>query len=246
MFFRKIKKSKLNKDSILPVHIGIIPDGNGRWAKKRNMPRSYGHREGSKTLKRIMNYAADVGIKYVTIYAFSTENWKRPGDEVEALMDLLSEYLDESRTELFEKNVRVRVIGETEELEKTLHERIMDVERATGQNTGLHLTIAINYGGRDEILRAVKDICEEYRLGKITGEDITGEMFKNYLYTKDLPDPDLIIRTGGESRMSNFLIWQGAYGEFYSTHVLWPDFSSRDFDDAIEEYGKRERRYGGL
>lgn len=246
MVFEKFMRKRKIREQNLPVHIGIIPDGNGRWAQKRNMPRSMGHRQGSKTLKQVMNYAADIGIKYVTIYAFSTENWKRPKEEVDALMDLLSEFLGESRDELFKKNVRVRIIGEIKSLSDTLSERIEDVEKATAENTGLHLTIALNYGGRDEIIKAVKKICEDYKCGNLNIDEINDGKFKEYLYTKDMPDPDLIIRTAGEHRVSNFLIWQGAYAEFYSSPVLWPDFKSADFDEALRDYKNRDRRYGGL
>lgn len=242
--FRK-KQAKAN-ESNLPVHIAIIPDGNGRWAKKRGLPRSAGHKQGSYTLKRIVKFSNNLGIKYLTIFTFSTENWKRPKSEVEALMTLLLEFLRNAEKELEGANVRIRVIGDVKKLSEELQTEIARVEKLTADNDGLVLNIALNYGGRDEILHAVKDIAEDVGNGRLKLEDINDILFSSRLYTAGIPDPDLLIRTSGEKRASNFLLWQLSYAEFWYTDVLWPDFQESDLLTAIDEFKKRNRRYGGV
>lgn len=245
--FKKKEKYKLDIDkSSLPVHIAIIMDGNGRWAKKRGLPRSIGHREGSRTLKEITTFCGEIGIKYLTVYAFSTENWKRPKNEVDSLMDLLLDYLKNAETQIGGKNVRIRTIGDTSALSKEIQKEIDRVTKLTAKNTGLVLNIALNYGSRDEIIHALKEIIKDIDKGKIRADDIKEEMISKKLYTGDIPDPDLLIRPGGEKRISNFLLWQAAYTEFWYTDVLWPDFKREHIMEAILEYQKRNRRYGGI
>lgn len=237
-----IKDENLN----VPKHVAIILDGNGRWAKKRNMPRNYGHIQGSKTVEQIIEDGYNMGIEYITVYAFSTENWKRSADEVEALMKLLGKYLIDCIERSTKNNMQVRVIGDKSGLDRKLVERINELEEATKDATGLKFTIAINYGGRDELRRAVMKLAQEVADQKLQPEDITEEMINNKLDTAGLPDPDLLIRTSGEERLSNFLPWQLAYTEFYFTDVLWPDFSKEDLLTAIRYYNGRERRFGGV
>lgn len=253
MFFLKRKERNINGHDImdinrkkLPGHIAIIMDGNGRWASKRGLPRSMGHREGSSNLKRIVNFCSEIGIKYLTVYAFSTENWKRPKSEVDTLMSLLEEYLKTADTELKGKNVRIKVIGDVTRLPESIQKEIKRVADSTSSNTGLTLVIALNYGGRDEIINAVKMISRDVEQGVLKVEDINAELFSNRLYTSGIPDPDLLIRTSGEQRISNFFLWQSAYTEFWYTDVLWPDFSERDIVKAIKDYQKRSRRFGGV
>ncbi|MCJ8342005.1 MAG: isoprenyl transferase [Cetobacterium sp.] len=222
----------------IPNHIGIIMDGNGRWAKKRNLPRTLGHREGAKTLRKILTYASQRGVKYLTVYAFSTENWKRAKEEVDALMFLFKTYIKSERKNLMKNNVRFLVSGRTEGVSDSLLEAIRDLEETTKKNTGIVLNIAFNYGGRAEIIDAVNKIINQ---GK---KEITEDTFKEYLYN-NIPDPELIIRTSGEFRISNFLLWQVAYSEFYITDLFWPEFDEKAFDDAINSYNKRDRRFGG-
>lgn len=222
----------------IPNHIGIIMDGNGRWAKKRNLPRTLGHREGAKTLRKILTYASQRGVKYLTVYAFSTENWKRAKEEVDALMFLFKTYIKSERKNLMKNNVRFLVSGRTEGVSDSLLEAIRDLEETTKENTGIVLNIAFNYGGRAEIIDAVNKIINQ---GK---KEITEDSFKEYLYN-NIPDPELIIRTSGEFRISNFLLWQVAYSEFYITDLFWPEFDEKAFDDAINSYNKRDRRFGG-
>lgn len=222
----------------IPNHIGIIMDGNGRWAKKRNLPRTLGHREGAKTLRKILTYASQRGVKYLTVYAFSTENWKRAKEEVDALMFLFKTYIKSERKNLMKNNVRFLVSGRTEGVSDSLLEAIRDLEKTTKENTGIVLNIAFNYGGRAEIIDAVNKIINQ---GK---KEITEDTFKEYLYN-NIPDPELIIRTSGEFRISNFLLWQVAYSEFYITDLFWPEFDEKTFDDAINSYNKRDRRFGG-
>ena len=230
----------------LPMHIAIIPDGNGRWAKQRGLPRSTGHRRGSETLKEIVKCCARIGIKYITAYAFSTENWKRPKEEVDSLMNLLDEFPSRAHEELKESDIRINVIGDISKLPKSLAEKIHDVEKMTKNNTGLQFNIALNYGGRDEIVSAIRKICQDVKDGKLDINDINEQVVKSKLYTYDIPDPDLIIRTAGEKRVSNFLLWQLAYSELWTSDVLWPDFTEKHLLEALFEYQKRERRYGGL
>lgn len=230
----------------IPQHVAIILDGNGRWAKAKGLPRNAGHTAGAKNVEIICEEAYKMGIKYLTFYAFSTENWSRPESEVEALMKLLENYLKTCLKTADKNNIRVRIIGEIGRLSKNFQEKIIELEEKSAKNTGLNLTIAINYGSRDEMVRAMKHVVEDFDAGKIKIEDITAEKFSSYLDTKELPDPDLLIRTSGEQRLSNYLLWQLAYSEFYFTDVPWPDFNKKELERAVEAYNKRDRRYGGL
>ncbi|GFO85157.1 MULTISPECIES: isoprenyl transferase [Anaerostipes] len=230
----------------VPQHVAIILDGNGRWAKKKHLPRNMGHVQGSKTVERIIEDAYDLGIKYLTVYAFSTENWKRPKDEVDALMKLLRDYLKNCIKRANKNNMKVRVIGDVSGLSQDLQDKIRQLEEASKDNTGINFTIALNYGSRDEMVRAMKHMAEDIQSGRIQKEDITEASFQNYLDTRDLPDPDLMIRTSGEERLSNFMLWQLAYTEFYFTDVLWPDFNKKELKKAIEYYNGRDRRFGGI
>ena len=230
----------------VPEHVAIILDGNGRWAKKRFMPRNYGHAQGSKTVEQICEDAWNLGIKYLTVYAFSTENWSRPQKEVDALMKLLRSYLKDCIKRTTKNNMRVRVIGDKTGLSEDIRNSIEELERVSAVNTGLNFTIAINYGSRDEMRRAMVRMAKDVEEGKVKSEEITEEVFKGYLDTWELPDPDLLIRTSGELRLSNFLLWQLAYSEFYFTDVPWPDFHKEELERAIEAYNKRDRRFGGL
>lgn len=228
----------------IPNHVAIILDGNGRWAKKRLMPRNYGHLQGAKTVEKICEDAYNIGIKYLTVYAFSTENWNRSDDEVEALMKLLRNYLKDCIKRTNNNNMKVRVIGERKRLSEDIVKKIEELEESSKNNTGLNFTIAINYGSRDEIKRAVKNIAKDVENGNISSEDISENLIENYLDTSGIPAPDLLIRTSGEERLSNFLLWQLAYSEFYFTDVLWPDFDKKELMNAIESYNKRDRRFG--
>ena len=230
----------------VPKHVAIILDGNGRWAKKRNMPRNYGHVQGSKTVEQIIEDGFNMGIEYITVYAFSTENWKRSKDEVDALMKLLAKYLIDCIERSTKNNMKVRVIGDKTGLDEKLVKKINELEEATKNATGLKFTIAINYGGRDELRRAFIKIAEDVKDGIINPEEITEDIIDSRLDTAGLPDPDLLIRTSGEERLSNFLPWQLAYTEFYFTDVLWPDFNKYDLLQAIRYYNGRERRFGGV
>ena len=230
----------------IPEHVAIILDGNGRWAKSKGMPRNYGHTVGAKNVETVCRAADELGIKYLTLYAFSTENWNRPQSEVDALMKLLESYLKTCIKTADKNNMRVRVIGEIGRLSETFQNRIKELEEASKSNTGLNLTIAINYGSRDEMLSAVRHIAEDTKEGKLEIQDINEEVFASYLDTRELPDPDLLIRTSGEQRLSNYLLWQLAYSEFYFTDVPWPDFHKKELELAIEAYNKRDRRFGGL
>lgn len=232
-------------DNSLPKHIAIIMDGNGRWAKKRFMPHSFGHRAGAQALNKLIKEADKLGIEHITVYAFSTENWTRPKEEVDSLMDLMREYIDDYIKDNKKSNIRVDAIGDLSRLALDLQEKIKRLEEISSIKTGLRLHIAINYGGRDEIVRAVKKICGEVYDGKIGNSDINEETFSRYLDTKDIPDPELIVRTSGELRLSNFLMWQSAYSEIYITDKLWPDFDINELLKAIKQYQSRERRFGG-
>ncbi len=229
----------------LPEHIAIIMDGNGRWAKKRNLPRTMGHRAGQKAAEKIIEECAKKGIKALTFYTFSTENWNRPVKEVNALMKLLEDNLDRGTAKLNEGNIRINFIGKIDDLPGSLAGKMKKAMKNTENNTGMLLTFAINYGGRQEIFDAVKKVCKRVKEKKGQSESIGIDDFSKFLYTADMPDPDLIIRTSGEMRVSNFLIWQGAYSEFYFTDTLWPDFNKKELNKAIEEYSRRERRFGG-
>ena len=230
----------------IPQHIAIILDGNGRWAKAKGMPRNYGHTAGAKNVETVCQAAHDLGVKYVTMYAFSTENWNRPEGEVEALMKLLESYLKNCIKTADKNNMRVRVIGDTTRLSERFQERIRELEAASAKNDGLNLQIAINYGSRDEMTRAMRRMSEDVAAGKRKPEEITESVFEEYLDTAGIPDPDLLIRTSGELRLSNFLLWQSAYSEYYFTDVPWPDFHKEELERAIEAYNKRDRRFGGL
>ena len=221
-------------------HVAIIMDGNGRWAESRNLPRSEGHRQGSLQVEKVLDAAEKLGIKYVTLYAFSTENWKRSPAEVLALMKVLEQFSTERLPRMMEKNIRLRVIGRITDIPLFARQKLLDAVEKTSKNDGNVLTLALSYGGRAEIVDAVNRILAEKIDGKITEED-----FKNYLYAPDLPDPDLLIRTSGELRLSNFLLWELAYSEIYVTDVLWPEFGEAELRKAVEAYGKRERRFGG-
>lgn len=234
-----IDGEKLN----VPEHVAIILDGNGRWAKKRLMPRNYGHMQGAKTVEEMCEIIWNLGVKYFTVYAFSTENWKRPDSEVEALMKLLRKYLVDSLERTAKNNMRVRVIGDKTGLSDDIRAAIEDLEEKSSVNTGLNFTIAINYGSRDEMVRAMKKMMSD---GHTAPEEMTEELFASYLDTAGMPDPDLVIRTSGEQRVSNFLLWQMAYSEFYFTPVLWPDYNRETMIEAIRAYTKRDRRFGGV
>lgn len=230
----------------IPQHIAIILDGNGRWAKAQGMPRTFGHKKGSENVEVICRAASELGVKYITAYAFSTENWSRPKDEVDTLMKLLRNYMQSSLKKAKDNNMRVRVIGDRSKLAKDIVESIEKLEEATKDYTGLTLVIALNYGGRDEITRATRALAKKVEAGELKPEEITQEMLSGQLDTWDIPDPDLLIRTSGELRLSNFLLWQLAYAEFYITDVHWPDFSPAELDKAIDAYNKRDRRFGGV
>ena len=230
----------------VPQHIAIILDGNGRWAKAKGMPRNYGHAQGSKNVERICEEAWRMGIKYLTVYAFSTENWSRPKSEVDALMGLLRNYMKTCLKTAGKNDMKVRVIGDMHPLDEDIKARIQELEEATVNNGGLNFTIALNYGSRDEITRAVRKLAADCADGKVEPEQIDEKVFESYLDTHGIPDPDLLIRTSGEQRLSNYLLWQLAYSEFYFTDVHWPDFTKEELVKAIEEYNHRKRRFGGV
>lgn len=227
-------------------HIAIIMDGNGRWAKKRGMPRSYGHKKGAENVVNITRSMKDSGVKYLTLYAFSTENWQRSEDEVQALMELLNNYLDNEFQEIMENDVKIVFIGERYMLSKTLQQKIQFVEDKSKNNKSLTLCIALSYGSRQEILSAVKKVSKLVKNGDLSEDDISQETISSLLYTKDIPDPDILIRTSGEQRISNYLLWQIAYTELFFTDTLWPDFSKNELDEIIKKYSNRERRYGKI
>ncbi len=236
-----IDGEKLN----IPTHVAIIMDGNGRWAKKRLMPRNFGHKAGAKAIERVCEDADDLGIKYLTVYAFSTENWKRSVEEVSGIMNILRDYLKTCIERATKNNMRIRIIGDRSALDADIVEKMEELERITSVCDGLNFTIAINYGGRDELRRSFIKLMEDVNSGK-TGKDITEETISAYLDTADIPDPDLLIRTSGELRLSNYLIWQLAYAEFYFTDCLWPDFNMDELKKAVRYYNGRDRRYGGV
>ena len=247
--FKKFSKKNTDADidyNNLPVHIGIIMDGNGRWAKKRALPRSSGHAAGAKTFEKIVEDAGNIGIKYVTVYAFSTENWKRPKQEVDALMNLLEDYLDNGLARLAGRNVKIHFIGDETVFSDEMQKKLVHMERETDKNTGLVLNVALNYGGRNELVNAVKKIADNAARGEVAPEDIDEEYVKKFLYTAGQPDPDLIIRPSGEYRLSNFLMWQSAYSELWFSNCLWPDFTKKDLLGAIKDYQNRSRRFGGV
>lgn len=245
MFFKKKRQTELDLLH-LPKHIGIIMDGNGRWAKKRGLPRSAGHRAGAEALKKIITEANNIGVKYITVYAFSTENWKRPKEEVDYLMSLLLDYLRNAEKTLAGENVVIRAIGSRKELSQEIREQIVKTEEFTRNNTGIVMNIALNYGGREEITNAVREICAEVSDGKINIADITDNTLDAHLYTKGQPEVDLLIRTSGEQRLSNFMLWQVSYAEMWFTDKLWPDFKPADLIQAIVDFQNRGRRFGGV
>lgn len=228
----------------VPQHIAIILDGNGRWAKAKGMPRNYGHAQGSKNVEKICEEAWRMGIKYLTVYAFSTENWTRPENEVAALMKLLRNYMKTCLKTAAKNDMKIRVIGDIEPLDDDIKSRIRELEAATTDNGGLNFTIALNYGSRDELTRAAQKMAKDCAEGKIKAEEIDESVFETYLDTHGIPDPDMMIRTSGEQRLSNYLLWQLAYSEFYFTDVPWPDFTKEELVKAIEEYNHRHRRFG--
>lgn len=230
----------------VPNHVAIILDGNGRWAKKRGLPRKMGHVEGCKVVERTVEDAARLGIRYLTVYAFSTENWKRSEEEVSALMQLFRYYMKRLLDVAKKNNVRVLMIGERSRFDEDIIEGINKMENETKDNTGLTFVIAVNYGSRDEIVRGTRHMLEDYKAGKFTLEEMDEAKFSSYLDTRLIPDPDLLIRTSGEQRLSNFLLWQCAYSEFYFADCLWPDFTKEELVKAIEKYNSRERRFGGV
>lgn len=234
-----------NVPSMLPAHVGIIMDGNGRWAKKKGRPRKFGHKAGADTFRKIVKYAKKRGIKYITFYAFSTENWKRPADEVDSIMKLFDDFLVEVR-EHTKENVRVMFIGDKSGLSSELQKKMISLEKDSKDFTAMTLILAINYGGRDEIVHSVKKIAELVKGGYLQPSQIDESIISSNLYTAGIPDVDLVIRPSGEYRISNFLIWQSAYSEFYFTDVLWPDFTTKDFDKALDSYAGRSRRFGGI
>ncbi len=239
-------KGKTSKyERIMPRHIAIIMDGNGRWAKKRALPRSAGHSAGSKNFKDIARYCNKIGLEYLTVYAFSTENWKRPANEVENIMNILRDYLKDAKN-FKDENIKVKFIGKIDVLPEDIIALIKDAEENSADATGLNLNIALNYGGRDEIVTAVKNISKKVLDGKLNIEEIDEDTVGDFLYTVGQPDPDFIIRPSGEYRLSNYLIWQSAYSEFWFSNILWPDFKPKHLEMAIDDYSKRNRRFGGV
>jgi len=228
----------------VPEHIGIIMDGNGRWAKKRGMPRKYGHKRGAKVFEEIAEYCCDIGVRYLTVYAFSTENWSRPEDEVSSLMKLFKEYL--TATTSRQKEIRIKFIGDISVLDEELQRLIVEMEAKTASKNGLTVFLAINYGGRDEILHAARQLAKEAAEGKLDPQKIDSTMFESKLYTAGAPDPDFILRPSGEKRLSNFMLWQASYSEFVYMDTLWPDFTPELLEQAISEFNRRSRRYGNV
>ena len=231
---------------VIPEHVGIIMDGNGRWAKKRGLPRSIGHKFGAQNFRKVTRYISKTGVKVLTLYAFSTENWKRPMEEVSALMALFKQYLVDLLTDFRDDEIKVVIIGDKSGFDKKLRDLIEESEYVSKDRQGMLLNVAMNYGSRDEILKSVQAIARDVRDNKLDPDSISFADIESHLYTAGLPDPDLIIRTGGELRLSNFLLYQSAYSEFYSTDTLWPDFDDKAFDQAIIEYNRRNRRFGGV
>lgn len=236
-------KNKLNMENI-PKHIALIMDGNGRWAKKRFLPRTFGHEKGMERVKEILKAAREINVEYLTVYAFSSENWNRPENEVGFLMKLLSKYIERELEEIHQNNVKLKVLGELDRIPEAVRFKIQDALEKTKNNTGIVFNIALNYGSRQEIIRGIKKLVDEVKTNKLDIENLDEELFESYLYTENQPDPDLIIRTSGEQRISNFLLYQMAYSEFVFTDTLWPDFGKENFFECIYEYQKRDRRFG--
>ncbi len=239
------QKKKTNTERVLPKHIAIIMDGNGRWAKKHSLPRTAGHVAGSKNFKEIARYCNKIGLSYLTVYAFSTENWKRPAEEVENIMEILRDYLRDAKN-FKDENIQVQFIGNIGALPEDIVALIRDAEENSADATGLHLNIALNYGGRDELVTAFRLLADKVQKGEQSVDDISEESISNVLYTAGQPDPDFIIRPSGEYRLSNYLIWQSAYAEFWFSDILWPDFKPKHLEQAIEDYNRRHRRFGGV
>ncbi len=250
MFFKKKKKAQLDKNRILnaplPQHIAIILDGNGRWAKKRGLPRTAGHQEGAMNVREITKICANIGVKALTVYAFSTENWKRPEEEVKFLMKLPIKFFNDFAPELIENDIRLKVIGNVEDLPKDLQKKVLEITEMTQNNKKMTLTIALNYGSRDEIKQAVQQIATDVLDHQLKVEEISEDLIDRYLMTYDLPPLDLMIRTSGELRISNYLLWQLAYAELYFTSIVWPDFKEQQLYEALFDYQSRQRRFGGL
>lgn len=244
MFLRKKKTEDTPRK--IPVNLGIIMDGNGRWAKKRGLPRTAGHVTGAQVFRKITKYCEKCGVRYLTVYAFSTENWRRPQDEVESIMNLLRQYLKESLADFQHENIVVRFIGNRDELAQDIRDLIEEAEESTARKTGMTLNIALNYGGQQEIAAATRALARRVAIGELRPDDIDEKLLEQALYTEDQPPVDLILRPSGEYRLSNFLIWQSAYAEFVFMDVLWPDFTEKDLDRAFEEYARRDRRFGGV
>lgn len=240
------RKKKRGAPASVPEHIAIILDGNGRWARKRGMPRTAGHAIGAETFRRVATYCRDIGVKYLTAYAFSTENWRRPPEEVAEIWRLLREYLDETYERMERDRVKVRILGGREEMPEDVRELLAKIDEKSRHIDGITLCLCINYGSRDEITRAARLLAEDAAAGKISPGEITEDSIAGRLYSAGIPDPDLVIRPSGEVRLSNFLLWQCAYSELYFTDTLWPDFGEEEIDRAVEEYNRRDRRYGGV
>ena len=239
------EKKNNQPGEILPRHIAIILDGNGRWARRRGLPRTAGHAAGSENFRKIATYCKNIGVEYLTVYAFSTENWKRPEDEVKTIMRLLRRYLNEAIDTMERDRIRMKIFGDIAGLPQELQELVKKTDEISRRYEGFQANICLNYGGRDEIVHAARRYAEEYAAGKVQGE-LSEEQFGGYLYSAGIPDPDLLIRPGGEQRISNFLLWQCAYAEFYFSDVLWPDFGTDELDKAIEAFRRRDRRYGNV
>lgn len=246
MLFQKKKKLPAPDRAQLPRHIAVVMDGNGRWAQKRGMPRTFGHSAGSETFQKDAEYLSDLGIEYFTVYAFSTENWKRPPEEVQEILRLLEKYLHKAIREMREKNIRLQFFGDLTPFSPELRALIDETNAISRTTTGMLVSVCLNYGGRAELVRAARLLAEQCVAGMLSPEDIDERRFSGCLYSADIPDPDLMIRPGGEMRLSNFLLWQNAYTEFYFSDVLWPDFDQRQMDAAILAYQQRKRRFGGI
>ncbi len=246
MLFQKKKKLPAPDRAQLPRHIAVVMDGNGRWAQKRGMPRTFGHSAGSETFQKDAEYLSDLGIEYFTVYAFSTENWKRPPEEVQEILRLLEKYLHKAIREMREKNIRLQFFGDLTPFSQELRALIDETNAISRTTTGMLVSVCLNYGGRAELVRAARLLAEQCVAGTLSPEDIDERRFSGCLYSADIPDPDLMIRPGGEVRLSNFLLWQNAYTEFYFSDVLWPDFDQRQMDAAILAYQQRKRRFGGI
>lgn len=246
MLFQKKKKLPAPDRAQLPRHIAVVMDGNGRWAQKRGMPRTFGHSAGSETFQKDAEYLSDLGIEYFTVYAFSTENWKRPPEEVQEILRLLEKYLHKAIREMREKNIRLQFFGDLTPFSPELRALIDETNAISRTTTGMLVSVCLNYGGRAELVRAARLLAEQCAAGTLSPEDIDERRFSGCLYSADIPDPDLMIRPGGEVRLSNFLLWQNAYTEFYFSDVLWPDFDERQMDAAILAYQQRKRRFGGI